>query len=205
MKEDKYLTIIEAAVEILQDENYQSMKTALIAEKASIAEGTIYRYFKNKREIFQKVVEESLTILERNTFLNVKKDNSFILNLEQLEKNYKIVKENCKKYYTIKYKAYSEVEDDIVKKLLLESSHNEIKKVESIFLWAKEKKEITTEDRLIETIPYMILGFSHYMMRLHTVEFPEEKIENEIKHLIFYIKKMMEIKNIELGVENSTN
>ena len=205
MKEDKYLTIIEAAVEILQDENYQSMKTALIAEKASIAEGTIYRYFKNKREIFQKVVEESLTILERNTFLNVKKDNSFILNLEQLEKNYKIVKENCKKYYTIKYKAYSEVEDDIVKKLLLESSHNEIKKVESIFLWAKEKKEIKTEDRLIETIPYMILGFSHYMMRLHTVEFPEEKIENEIKHLIFYIKKMMEIKNIELGVENSTN
>mgnify|MGYP003584368628 FL=1 len=205
MKEDKYLTIIEAAVEILQDENYQSMKTALIAEKASIAEGTIYRYFKNKREIFQKVVEESLTILEQNTFLNVKKDNSFILNLEQLEKNYKIVKENCKKYYTIKYKAYSEVEDDIVKKLLLESSHNEIKKVESIFLWAKEKKEIKTEDRLIETIPYMILGFSHYMMRLHTVEFPEEKIENEIKHLIFYIKKMMEIKNIELGVENSTN
>ena len=205
MKVDKYLTIIEAAVEILQDENYQSIKTALIAEKASIAEGTIYRYFKNKREIFQKVVEESLTILEQNTFLNVKKDNSFILNLEQLEKNYKIVKENCKKYYTIKYKAYSEVEDDIVKKLLLESSHNEIKKVESIFLWAKEKKEIKTEDRLIETIPYMILGFSHYMMRLHTVEFPEEKIENEIKHLIFYIKKMMEIKNIELGVENSTN
>ena len=57
VKEDKYELIINSAIELLQTENYQNMKTATIAKGAGIAEGTIYRYFKNKKEIFEEVID----------------------------------------------------------------------------------------------------------------------------------------------------
>jgi TetR/AcrR family fatty acid metabolism transcriptional regulator len=55
---DKRDKIIEAAIEVLSKGNYETMKTASVAAKAGIAEGTIYRYFENKRDLFIEVIRE---------------------------------------------------------------------------------------------------------------------------------------------------
>ena len=84
VKEDKYELIINSAIELLQTENYQNMKTATIAKGAGIAEGTIYRYFKNKKEIFEEVLKYALIKLEEIAFNGITSEKNFEENFEIL-------------------------------------------------------------------------------------------------------------------------
>jgi len=44
--------ILQAAVEVCGNSNFQSAGISEIAQKANVAEGTIYQYFKNKEDLF---------------------------------------------------------------------------------------------------------------------------------------------------------
>lgn len=44
--------ILQAAIEVFGKTNFQSASISEIAQKANIAEGTIYQYFKNKEDLF---------------------------------------------------------------------------------------------------------------------------------------------------------
>ena len=44
--------ILQAAIEVFGNSPFQSASISEIAQKANIAEGTIYQYFKNKEELF---------------------------------------------------------------------------------------------------------------------------------------------------------
>ena len=188
IKEDKYELIINSAIELLQTENYQNMKTATIAKGAGIAEGTIYRYFKNKKEIFEEVLKYALAKLEEIAFTAITPEKNFEENFEILKNNFLTIKEKGKKYYKIKYKAYSEMEEEEIKKIVLENSDKERENMQNIFKWALEKKEIEVTEEKIKTIVYMLLAFSQYSMRLYTIGYPQSEIEKELKNVIEYIK-----------------
>src|SRR5580693_3124813 len=49
--------IIEAAYEVFSTRGYSASGIADIAEKLGIGHGTFYRYFKNKRDILDQVVD----------------------------------------------------------------------------------------------------------------------------------------------------
>src|ERR1700732_3383103 len=49
--------IIEAAYEVFSTRGYSASGIADIAEKLGIGHGTFYRYFKNKRDILDRVVD----------------------------------------------------------------------------------------------------------------------------------------------------
>ncbi len=187
VKEDKYELIINSAIELLQTENYQNMKTATIAKGAGIAEGTIYRYFKNKKEIFEEVLKYALIKLEEIAFNGITSEKNFEENFEILKNNFMTIKERGKKYYKIKYKAYSEMEEEEIKKIVLENSDKERENMQNIFKWAVEKKEIEVTEEKIETIVYMLLAFSQYSMRLYTIGHPQSEIEKELKNVIEYM------------------
>ena len=197
MKEDKFNIILSSAIEVLQSENYQKMKTASIAKGAGVAEGTIYRYFKNKKEIFKEAVKHALEKLEENSIKGLDKENSFEDNLEILKKNFLELKESGKRYYKIKYKAYSEVDDGEIREILLENTDREGSAIRTIFNWALEKNELDLSKEKIESMIYMIIAFSQYAIRLYTIGYSEVKIEYELKEVIEYIKKY--IKNREKG------
>ncbi len=44
--------ILQAAIEVFGDNSFQGASIAEIAQKANVAEGTIYQYFKNKEDLF---------------------------------------------------------------------------------------------------------------------------------------------------------
>ncbi len=44
--------IIQAAIEVFSKNNFQNSSISEIAQKANVAEGTIYQYFKNKEDLF---------------------------------------------------------------------------------------------------------------------------------------------------------
>ena len=49
--------ILEAALSLFSEHGYRGATTAEIARQAGVAEGTIYRYFKDKKELFLACVE----------------------------------------------------------------------------------------------------------------------------------------------------
>ena len=51
-KDMRIQQIIRAAAEIFGNSNFQNASIAEIAQKADIAEGTVYQYFKNKEDLF---------------------------------------------------------------------------------------------------------------------------------------------------------
>jgi AcrR family transcriptional regulator len=49
--------ILDAALEVFAEKGFASATTAEIAQAAGVAEGTIYNYFKSKRELFIAVIK----------------------------------------------------------------------------------------------------------------------------------------------------
>jgi AcrR family transcriptional regulator len=56
-RERRVSDLMAAARQVFSEKGYQETSTAEIAERAGVVEGTIYRYFSNKRDLLIKVVE----------------------------------------------------------------------------------------------------------------------------------------------------
>src|SRR5687767_13235005 len=65
-REDKRRRIIDAAVEVFAEKGFFGARVSEIAERAGVADGTIYLYFKSKDDILISLFEEKMAeILER--------------------------------------------------------------------------------------------------------------------------------------------
>lgn len=53
---DKQMKIIEAAVEVFAKKGYAGSSTSEIAQKAGVAEGTIFRHYKTKKDLLLSIV-----------------------------------------------------------------------------------------------------------------------------------------------------
>jgi AcrR family transcriptional regulator len=51
-KENRYNEIILASIDVFSRTNYEKATTALIAKRAGVSEGTLYKYFPSKKELF---------------------------------------------------------------------------------------------------------------------------------------------------------
>jgi AcrR family transcriptional regulator len=55
-KTEKQLKIIQAATEIFSEKGYSAASTSEIAQRAGVAEGTIFRHYKTKRDLLLSIV-----------------------------------------------------------------------------------------------------------------------------------------------------
>src|SRR4051794_38999386 len=53
---DKQIKIIKAAVETFSEKGYAASSTSEIAQKAGVAEGTIFRHYKTKKDLLLSIV-----------------------------------------------------------------------------------------------------------------------------------------------------
>lgn len=58
---DKQARILEAAIEMFAEKGYSNTTTSEIAKKAGVAEGTIFRHYKTKKELLLAIVTPTLT------------------------------------------------------------------------------------------------------------------------------------------------
>lgn len=58
IRDDRKQQIKHAAIEIFARRGFAGTKTSMIAMKAGISEGLIYRYFKSKDELYSEIVQE---------------------------------------------------------------------------------------------------------------------------------------------------
>lgn len=59
-KEDRQLAILIAASALFQEMPFQAITMAQVAERAGLAKGTLYLYFKTKEELFLTMLEDEL-------------------------------------------------------------------------------------------------------------------------------------------------
>ena len=59
-REDKYVRILDAAIEAFAEVGYHSCQVSKIARIAGVADGTIYLYFKNKEDILIRLFTERM-------------------------------------------------------------------------------------------------------------------------------------------------
>lgn len=55
MSDDKRQAIIEAAMGLIAERGFHGAPIALVAERAGVSAGTIYRYFSNKDELIEQI------------------------------------------------------------------------------------------------------------------------------------------------------
>jgi len=58
--------VIQATLEIIAENGFHNAPTSLIAERANVGMGTIYRYFKNKDELIQTIYFERAKIAKEH-------------------------------------------------------------------------------------------------------------------------------------------
>jgi AcrR family transcriptional regulator len=64
-KEDKRARILRAALELFAERGFHGTAVPLVAERAGVGAGTIYRFFESKEELVNEVFRDAKTRLER--------------------------------------------------------------------------------------------------------------------------------------------
>ncbi|MEF2967989.1 TetR/AcrR family transcriptional regulator [Paenibacillus sp. M1] len=67
---EKQLKIVQAAVEVFAEKGYASSSTSEIAQKAGVAEGTIFRHYKTKKDLLISIVSPMMSKLLAPFVLN---------------------------------------------------------------------------------------------------------------------------------------
>ena len=80
--------ILDAASLIFSKEGFVKANTDEIAKAANLGKGTIYRYFKNKRELFLSVVDRGLDKLKDAILTEVEKTEDPLKKIENAIKTY---------------------------------------------------------------------------------------------------------------------
>ncbi len=80
--------ILDAAAQLFAEQGYLRTSTAQLATKAGVAEGTIFRHFKNKEQIFIALVEQLLEKLTHDVyqFLEMQEDQTSIEHISSIIK-----------------------------------------------------------------------------------------------------------------------
>jgi TetR/AcrR family transcriptional regulator, fatty acid metabolism regulator protein len=165
MKNDTEILIIESAAKVLLRENYQNMKTASIAKEAGIAEGTIYRYFKSKKDILVGVIRYYFDSIANSVFHGISPDNKLEENIGILLENYQSQLEEKISFIKLFYKSFSEIEDEGVKELLKQIYQDIIDRIKMIIKWAGS--EIPLNEKDIEIVSAIISGMKDVLYQRH--------------------------------------
>ena len=80
--------ILDAATLIFSERGFSRANTDEIAKKANIGKGTLYRYFKNKKDIFFSVVDRGLSKLKEKILKEVEKTKNPLKKIENAVKAY---------------------------------------------------------------------------------------------------------------------
>jgi AcrR family transcriptional regulator len=102
----KQVSILQAAIEVFSEKGYAAAATSEIAQRAGVAEGTIFRYYKTKKDLLLSIIGPAMSRMlapfimrNFNVVLDLPYDSfeeflrAFMINrLEFARKNFKILK-----------------------------------------------------------------------------------------------------------------
>lgn len=81
----KQLKIVEAAIELIAEKGYHATSTSEIAKRAGVAEGTIFRHYKTKKDLLVSIVIPGLTQISAPYYANQFVEEVFEPSYERFE------------------------------------------------------------------------------------------------------------------------
>jgi AcrR family transcriptional regulator len=66
--------VLTTALKLFAEKGFHATTTALIAKRAGVSEGTIYKYFSSKDELLSKLLQPILTDIKNSFFSNLDKE-----------------------------------------------------------------------------------------------------------------------------------
>jgi len=166
-KNTKYEKILEAAYNLLSSGNFQNMTTAKIAEFAGVAEGTLYRYFKNKRHLLFEVLDYYGQQIADRIFSAVSPEQDLQTNLRYFVDGFYFSLENDVPFFRIMHKVLSEIDDPEIFPLLRETFIRHSNSIREVFEWAKCRGEISLSNEETDNLVHGLWGIADgYMIRV---------------------------------------
>jgi TetR/AcrR family transcriptional regulator, fatty acid metabolism regulator protein len=72
---EKYQRILEAAVDVIAERGFFSARVSDIANRAGVADGTIYLYFKNKEQILMAAISTAFSVFMQRAQTEISKSD----------------------------------------------------------------------------------------------------------------------------------
>lgn len=157
-KEQRRAKIADAARELFTDFGYKSVSMEQIAQKANVAKGTIYLYFKDKDALFFHLANELLGDIKRFVAKTEEKHLSLFSELHEVVYNLLMLRTRQKFLYRISREA---------KELKTPSACSMMRMIEDqISGYIREKLDKAVEDGEIKPCNTAVLAFA--VLRVYT-------------------------------------
>ena len=188
---EKQINILSAAIELFSEKGYEATATSEIAKKAKVAEGTIFRYYKTKKELLfaipnalSKVSLFEIFLEDFNEILNADHNNfeNFLRKIIMNRKKFISETAPILKVIIQEVPFHPELRNKILNTVVFPSA----KKGFSIIEKFKAKGQIA--DIPSATIINLIITSIFGYLFLHYIALPElPKNEEDLEYLIHYI------------------
>ncbi len=176
--------IIQAAIEILARENFHTMRTADIAQTAGVAEGTLYRYFSSKRDLFVAVLRTITSRLEQTFVQGVSPAQDWKENIMMLGRNFFHHHQETAAHYRIMYKAFSEVEDQEIKGELARVFSSGMQTIREMLEWDQNIQSKASREKL-DLAAMILWGLGDMLWKRQELwDGDETALGGEMRHII---------------------
>ncbi|BCZ44863.1 TetR family transcriptional regulator [Clostridium gelidum] len=188
---EKQINILSAAIELFSEKGYEATATSEIAKKAQVAEGTIFRYYKTKKELLfaipkalSKVSLFEIFLEDFNEILNDEHDNfeDFLRKIIMNRKKFVSETAPILKVIIQEVPFHPELRSKILNTVIFPSTENGISIIEKF----KLKNQIV--DMPSTTIINLIITSIFGYLFVHYIALPElPENEQDLEYLIQYI------------------
>jgi AcrR family transcriptional regulator len=196
---EKQINILSAAIELFSEKGYEATATSEIAKKANVAEGTIFRYYKTKKDLLFAIPtilsKTSLFEIFANDFEGILNDNhknfeTFLRKIVLNRKEFASETAPILKVVLQEIPFHPELRDKLIKNVILPVVRKNISIIDKF----KEQGELIDipSASIIRLVATSVFGYFF----VHYIALPElASKEEDLEYLIQYIMNGVSKKN----------
>ncbi|MCU4788114.1 TetR/AcrR family transcriptional regulator, partial [Bacillus cereus] len=194
-RNERQMRILEAAVDMFGEKGYASTSTSEIAKRAGVAEGTIFRYYKTKKDLLFAVVMPTLTKFAAPFFVQAFAKEIFKSEYESYEELLRVVIHNRFEFAKKHFPMIKILIQEVPFQPELKNEIQQLVETELLSHFKKLIAKFQVEGEIIEMPPSSVLRLTlSAVLGLLLTRFlllPEEKwddeteIENTIQFILY--------------------
>ncbi|MED0964020.1 TetR family transcriptional regulator [Bacillus cereus] len=184
-RNERQMRILEAAVDMFGEKGYAATSTNEIAKRAGVAEGTIFRYYKTKKDLLLAVVMPTLTKFAAPFFVQAFAKEIFKTNYESYEGLLRVVINNRFEFAKKHFPMIKILIQEVPFQPELKSEIQQLVETELLSHFKKLIVKFQEDGKIIEIPPSSVLRLTlSAVLGLLLTRFlllPEEKWDDEVE------------------------
>ncbi|KXY30433.1 TetR/AcrR family transcriptional regulator [Bacillus mycoides] len=184
-RNERQMRILEAAVDMFGEKGYASTSTSEIAKRAGVAEGTIFRYYKTKKDLLFAVVMPTLTKFAAPFFVQAFAKEIFKTEYESYEILLRVIIQNRFEFAKKHFPMIKILIQEVPFQPELKSEIQQLIETELLVHFKKLIAKFQEEGEIIELPPSSVLRLTlSAVLGLLLTRFlllPEEKWDDEVE------------------------